>query len=245
MTARPEGHPRDEALAEWTEHLEELRRRIVAVLAVWCAATLAAFAVSDRLVRFLTSPVANLDVQLYTFGPAEKFLAHLNLSMLAGLAFSLPFCILQAGLFVWPALTGREKRYAAVALTVVPLLFLAGCAAAYTAFAPFVMRFFLSFAQSDGVEQLWGFRQYLSLLSGLMLAMGLLLQMPFALLALFALGLLSPRRIAPLRPYIVLLIFLAAAFCTPPDVASQLALGIPLYLLFELTLLIGRFIGPK
>jgi sec-independent protein translocase protein TatC len=107
------------------------------------------------------------------------------------------------------------------------------------------MKFFLSFAGGDGVEPLWGFRQYLSLLSCLMLSSGLLLQMPLVLLVLFALGIVTPRAVARFRAQAVLLIFFAAAVCTPPDVTSQVMLGVPLYLLFEATLLVGALIRGK
>lgn len=226
-------------VSEWEEHLEELRRRILCVLVVWFVSTLVAFALSERVAAFLTGPVAHLGVRLYAFGPADKFLAHLHIAAVAGLVFTAPFLVLQTGVFVWPGLLGSEKRAAAVALTAAPVLLLAGSAAAYVFFAPVVLKFFLSFAASDGVEHLWGLRQYLSFLAGLMLGAGLLLQLPLVLLVLFALGIVTPRTVARYRAHAVLLIFFAAAVCTPPDVTSQVMLGVPLYLLFEATLLIG------
>jgi sec-independent protein translocase protein TatC len=229
------------SLSEWTPHLEELRRRIIAVLAVFTVVTVPAFAFSDYLAAFLMAPVADLGVALYTFDPAEKFLAYLHLAVWTGAVVSAPFCLLQIGLFVWPALKGKERRWTAAALIVVPALFIVGAAAAYRFLAPTVLRFFLGFATGDGIQPLWGFKEYLSLLFAMMLAAGLLLQTPLLLLVAFALGIVTPKTVARFRPHIVILIFLAAALCTPPDVISQVALGVPLYLLFELTLFIGRF----
>jgi sec-independent protein translocase protein TatC len=103
-----------------------------------------------------------------------------------------------------------------------------------------VFGFFLSFGSSDGIEALWSFEEYLSRLFGLMIATGLLLQMPLFLFASLLLGFVSPESVARCRPYIVLLIFFLAAVLTPPDVASQVMLGVPLYLLFEGALLLGR-----
>jgi sec-independent protein translocase protein TatC len=127
------------------------------------------------------------------------------------------------------------------ALLVVPVLFITGSGLAYRFLSPVVMRFFLRFASGDGIQPLWGFREYLAVLYGLMLAAGLLLQTPLLLLCSFALEITTPKEIARFRPHIIFLIFLAAGICTPPDVISQVALGVPLYLLFELTLFIGRF----
>ncbi|MDR0584801.1 MAG: twin-arginine translocase subunit TatC [Treponema sp.] len=232
----------DSGLGEWTEHLEELRRRIIAVLAVFTAAALPAFAFSEKLAAFLMAPVGNLGVTLYTFNPAEKFLAYLNLAVWTGALFSAPFCLLQIGLFVWPALRGKERRWTLAALLVVPVLFITGSGLSYRFLSPVVMRFFLRFASGDGIQPLWGFREYLGVLYALMLAAGLLLQAPLLLLLSFVLGITTPKRVARFRPHAILLIFLTAALCTPPDLVSQVALGVPLYLLFELTLFIGRFL---
>jgi sec-independent protein translocase protein TatC len=230
---------------EWTEHLEELRRRIIAVLAVFAAVTLPAFAFSEKLAAFLMAPLADLGVTLYAFNPAEKLLAYLHLAVWTGAICCAPFCLLQIGLFVWPALRGRERRWTLTALVAVPVLFMTGSGMAYRLLSPAVLRFFLRFAASDGIQPLWGFREYLSMLYALMFATGLLLQTPLLLLLSFALGIVTPRAAARFRPHIIILIFLAAAICTPPDVISQVALGVPLYLLFEITLFIGRFFVPR
>jgi sec-independent protein translocase protein TatC len=211
------------------------------VLAVFTVVTIPAFVFSDRLAAFLMAPAADLHVALYTFNPAERFIAYLHLAVWTGAVVSAPFCLLQAGLFVWPALRGKERRWTLAALLAVPALFLAGAAAAYYFLSPAALRFFLRFGSSDGILPLWGLREYLSMLFALMLASGLLLETPLLLLLSFALGIVTPRAAARFRPYIIFLIFLVAAICTPPDVISQAALGVPLYLLFELTLFIGRF----
>jgi sec-independent protein translocase protein TatC len=191
------------------------------------------------------APVADLGLALFTFNPAEKFLAYLNLAVWTGVIFSAPFCLLQIGLFVWPALRGRERRWTLAALLIVPVLFIAGSGLAYRFLSPVVLRFFLRFASGDGIQPLWGFREYLALLYALMLAAGLLLETPLLLLFSFVLGITTPKKVARFRPHIIFLIFLAAGICTPPDVISQVALGVPLYLLFELTLFIGGFFQRK
>ncbi|MDR3255065.1 MAG: twin-arginine translocase subunit TatC [Synergistaceae bacterium] len=232
----------DEKTNEWEEHLDELRRRIIAALVVFSAATLAAFFFSDRIANFLMSPVSGLGVTLYTFSPSEKFMTYLRLAVWTGLVVSAPFFLLQSGAFIWPALRGNERKYAAATLSVVPALFLVGAGLAYRLLAPVVLGFFLSFGSGDAIQPLWGLREYLTLLSGMMIAAGLLLQSPLLLFLSFILGVTTPKKVARLRPHVILLIFFAAAICTPPDVISQIALGVPLYLLFELTLLFGKFL---
>jgi sec-independent protein translocase protein TatC len=214
----------------------------LSVLAVFFTASALSFAVSEQIAAFLLYPLRGLGVKLYTFSPIEKFMAHLHISAAAGAVFASPFLFLQTGMFIWPGLKGRERTCARIALIAVPALFAAGSALAYRFFAPAVLNFFLSFGSGDGVEALWGFKEYLSLLFSLMLAVGITLQMPLVMLALFALGAASPQKAASARPYAVLLIFLLAAILTPPDVTSQVMLGVPLYLLFEITLFAGKII---
>ncbi len=226
----------------WEEHLEELRRRIIAVLAVFFCATVAAFAFSSRIADFLTAPLGAFETQLYTFAPAEKFMAYLRLSAWTGTVVTAPFFCLQAALFIRPGLRGSEHRYAAAVLFGVPVLFMLGAALCYRFMAPVVFGFFLSFGAGDGVGALWSFGEYLALLFNLMIAAGVLLQLPLALLVLIAAGVVSAGRVARCRPHIVLFIFFLAALLTPPDVVSQVMMGVPLYLLFEGALFLGSLL---
>jgi sec-independent protein translocase protein TatC len=191
------------------------------------------------------APLEGLGIRVYTFNPAEKFAAYLRLSLWAGGIVSAPFLLLQGLLFVWPGLRGQERGYTAAALFAIPALFTAGAGGAYWFLSPKVLGFFLRFGGADGIQPLWGFKEYLGMLCSLMFAAGLLLQAPLLLLLAFITGITTPEAAGRFRPLWVFLIFLAAAVCTPPDVVSQIALGVPLYLLFELTLCIGRALRPR
>jgi sec-independent protein translocase protein TatC len=189
--------------------------------------------------------LAAFDAELYTFAPAEKFMAYLHLSAWLGAVCTTPFFCLQAALFLWPGLRGREYRYAGGALFVVPVLFVLGAFLCYRFMAPLVFEFFLSFGAGDGVVGLWSLKEYLALLFDLMLAAGILLQMPLILLSLLMTGVVSPERVAHYRPHAIFLIFLLAGILTPPDVISQVMMGVPLYLLFEGALGLGRILRKK
>jgi sec-independent protein translocase protein TatC len=216
-----------------------LRRRVIAALAIFFTATLIAFAFSSHIASFLTEPLAGFHVTLHTFAPAEKFMAHLRLAAWTGIVLTAPFFCAQTALFLWPGLRGKEFRYVSAVLFAAPVLFFAGAAVCYRFLAPVVFGFFLSFGAGDGVEALWGLKEYLALLFNLMMATGLLLQMPLALLVLMAAGVIRRQVAARYRPHAVLLIFFLAGVLTPPDVVSQVTLGVPLYLLFEAALWLG------
>ena len=244
MTKTPDGRSAFN-LSEWEPHIAELRRRIIAVLVIFTITTVIAFVFSSYIVSFLLAPLARFDVQLYTFAPAEQFMAYLHISFWTGAICTIPFLCLQIALFIWPGLRSNEYRYACAALFLVPLLFILGAALCYYFLSPIVFNFFLTFAEGDGMRPLWGFREYLSLLFSLMLAGGLLSQGPLALLVLMVTGILSYQDVARYRCHIILLIFFMAALLTPPDVISQILLGIPLYLLFEGSLFLGRIFSKK
>ena len=233
------------ASSEWEPHLEELRKRVISVLVVFFVTALVAFAFSSRVVDFLSAPLADFQVELHVFAPAEKFMTYLHLSAWTGAVCTLPFFCLQTALFLWPGLRGKEYRYVSVAFLGVPVLFVFGAALCYRFLAPLVFGFFLSFGAGDGVKDLWSFKEYLALLFDLMLAAGLLLQAPLILLALLVTGVVSPERVARYRAHIIFLIFLLAAILTPPDVVSQIMMGVPLYLLFEGALGLGRIFKLK
>jgi len=226
-------------------HLSELRRRIIAVLVVLLITTGITFAFSSHVVTFLLKPLARFEIDLHVFAPADRFLAYLHISFCTGLICTLPFLCLQIAFFIWPGLRVKEKRYAFITLFFVPVLFGLGAALCYLFLAPLALNFFTLFAEGDGMIPLWGFRQYLSLLFGLMVAGGLLSQGPLAVLVLIATGIVSYKTMARLRPYIIFLIFLLAALLTPPDVISQIMIGIPLYLLFEGALFLVRLFRKK
>lgn len=227
---------------EWVEHLTELRKRIIVVLVIFCATTATAFAFSSHIVAFLTAPLNAFQINLHVFSPPELLMAHLGISAWAGAIFTVPFFCLQVGLFLWPGLRGNEHRYAVIVLLVVPVLFLLGAGLSYLLIAPIVFEFFLSFGLGDGVEPLWSIGAYLALLSKLMVASGLLLQLPLWLFLLIVAGVVSAEDVARYRPYIIFLSFLLATLLTPPDVASQILLAVPLCILFEGALWLGRLL---
>jgi sec-independent protein translocase protein TatC len=153
-----------------------------------------------------------------------------------------PLALVQGWLFIRPALRRNEAKYLLIGGGIVPVLFAAGAAFAYRVIAPLALRFFLAFGEGDSILPLWGFGEYASFLFSLLLASGLVFQAPLLLLALLLSGAVSLRTITRLSPWIILFIGLAAALLTPPDVVSQILLGVPLYLLFELTLAVARIV---
>ncbi len=236
------GRKDPENSGEYTEHLEVLRRKILSVLLFFFFSAVLLFLFSEHTAAFLLAPLEGLGVSLYYFRPYEKLLTYMRLAFWGGIVLASPLALVQCCLFVWPALRRNEAKYLLIGGGVVPVLFAAGAAFAYRVMAPLALRFFLSFSEGDNILPLWGFGEYASFLFSLLLAAGVFFQVPLLLLALLLLGIVSLDSVVRLRPWIILLIGLAAALLTPPDVVSQVLLGVPMYLLFELTLFAARLI---
>jgi sec-independent protein translocase protein TatC len=226
-------------------HLEELRLRLLRVLLFLVLAWIPAFVFTDRLLPFLLSPLGAQAENLVCLRPAEKFMTYLGLSFAAALLASLPVLACQLARFVWPALEGRQKRQALPFLAFDLLLLAGGLAFAWFLLIPFATDFFLGFGSRDGIRTLWSLGEYAGMAGGLLVASALVFQLPPVLLFAFRAGLLRVAEVARYRRHAIILIFILAAVITPPDILSQCLTAVPLWLLFELTLLLGRRIGPR
>ena len=225
-------------------HLEILRRGIVAVLLFFLVAVFLLFTFMDEIMPSVVAPAASLGVKLYALSPFEKFFSYLKVSALLGLAAALPFAALLAAVFTAPALEPRSRRFLGPVVAAVLLFVLAGAALAWFVLLPFAIRFFAGFSPADGIEPLWGLGSYVSLAAGLLLASSLVFLVPPVLLAAFRIGLVSPAALAKRRRYAIVAIAVAAGVLTPTvDVVTQALVGAVMWLLYELTLLAGRFLA--
>lgn len=219
--------------------LETIRRHILAGLAVMVLASVAGYVLAPPVLEHLLRAGRGL-TQLVFLSPAEGLLARLKLALLLGLLFYLPVGLLQ----VWWLLRGRlarpERRLLLAAVPVAYGLFVGGVAFAYWAVLPAAMRFFLTFS-SQTLQPMISVGSFVSFLVTMALPFGGVFELPLALWVLARTGLLNPDAVARRRRYVVVAIFVLAGVLTPsPDVVSQLMLGLPVLLLFELSLLLAR-----
>lgn len=215
------------------DHLAELRRRLIVSLLILGLGAAAVFRFSGDLLSWLARPAGGL----VFVAPAEAFYTRLQVALFGGFLLTLPFLLHQAWLFVARALDGRWRRVAMLLAPLSYLLFIAGAALAVFLVVPAALRFLLSYG-SEGVRPLLSLSAYLEFVTGLSLAFGIVFQLPLALFALNRAGVVERGRLRGLRGPIYVACFAAAALLTPgPDVVTQLLLGLPAVLLFELSLL--------
>lgn len=226
----------------FVEHLEELRWAIIrSVISVTLLFPLA-FYFSDPMIERLIRHFCPAGLTLRYFSPIEPFMVKLKLSFFLALFIAAPYVLRQAWGFVAPGLYLKEKRFAGGLLICSWFLFLAGGVFALLAILPMIMQFSLGF-QTPYLEAAIGFEQFISLVVMLMLGFATMFQFPAGIFILIKSGIVSLQRIKSLRSFILVGIMVVSAILTPPDAISQLMMGVPTYLLFELGLLLASMTG--
>jgi len=217
------------------EHLGELRKRLLISAVAFVVAGFAAFPFAPALAAFLMKPASRIQF-IYT-APAELFISYTRISLALGLIISLPILIYQAWAFINPALAKTSRRSLFIALVAGGFLFILGASFAYVTVLPMTLRFFLSYSM-PGVNALYSINDYFSFIVSLGVSFGAAFELPLVSAALGALGLISASFLRKGRRYAVLLILIVAAILSPPDVLSQVLLAIPMYGLYELSILV-------
>ena len=240
-----------------TQHFIELRRRILWTLLVFILALIIGWYVSPYLQELLVQPLLNVwpDGELLYTGLADGLMIRFSLSVLTdglmirfslavlfGLFVTIPFALWQVWAFVRPGLHKKEQRIIWPVLVASPILFLIGAAFAFYVLFPFVFGFFIELNESAPVPSvvLPAATNYLAFAVGMLKIFGVAFQLPLVLVLLNRIGVLSRSWAIKMRRYVIVLIAVIAAVLTPPDVVSQIVLGVPMWLLFEISILFMR-----
>ena len=256
-------HDEDEAEIEASaapllDHLTELRSRLIVSLAAFAIAFVVCFMFSKQIFNLLIIPFVMAvgktaeggDPKLY-FAPLEFFFTQVRLAVFAGIIISSPIIAYEIYKFVAPGLYKREKRAALPFMIAMPVLFSLGASLVYFVMMPFIMRFAVGFeAQAGGdapadYELLTRVGDYLSLTTTLILAFGFAFQLPVFLTLLARAGLITSEFLTKNRKIAVVIIFIAAAFLTPPDPFSQILLGACILALYEVSVISVRIAQKK
>ena len=223
------------------QHFAELRRRVLWLMVIFAAAFGLGWFVAPVLQEFLTAPLMSVwpdGVMLYT-GLADGLLIQFSLATLFALIIAVPAFLWHTWAFVAPGLHKNEKQFILPILFLSPALFLIGAAFAFYILFPLAFKFFIELNQSSPVPTvlLPAMRDYLSFAIGLLKVFGIAFQLPLVLVLLNRLGVLPRNVVVRSRRYAIVGIFVVAAILTPPDVVSQCLLALPMWGLFELSIL--------
>jgi sec-independent protein translocase protein TatC len=232
----------------FTVHLEELRRRIMVCLAAIAVGFLACYAFKEQLFEFISIPlIASLpdDTSWMIFtGVTEAFFTYLKVSFLAGVLLALPVIFYQLWAFIAPGLYATEKKIAIPFVVFSTLFFITGASFGYFVVFPFGFTFLLGFA-TETIRPFPSIKEYLSFATKLLIAFGLVFELPLITYFLSKVGILTHRTLSRNRRYFIVMAFLMSAALTPPDVVTQMLMAGPILLLFEISVFVARIFGKK
>jgi sec-independent protein translocase protein TatC len=231
MSEEPEPLPEGTLIS----HLLELRSRLLRAMIAVLIAFLPCAYYSNQIFDWLSSPLVSKLPQgqkLIATTVTATFTAPLKLSLVAGLLIAMPYVLYQVWAFVAPGLYRKEKRFALPLLASAILLFYLGVAFSYFFVFPLVFRFFIA-TTPHNVQLMADVTNYLQFALTLFVAFGVAFETPVAVVLLVLTELVTLQKLRAVRGYVLIVVFIIAAILTPPDVMSQTAMAIPMYLLYE------------
>lgn len=224
------------------DHLEELRSRLIwALVGAVIGTAICAFFANAIVNQFLLAPAihARPPLKIQNLKPYGQLMLYMELVVIAGLVVSLPNTLYQFWKFVQPALYPNERKYISSIVFLSTLFFLIGGSFGYFVLIPNALSFFSGFG-TQSIENIIDVQSYFGFVVGIILACGIVFELPMLSFFLAKIGILTPEFLKKYRRYAVIVILIVAAGITPPDVASQVMVAIPLYLLYEVSIIVVK-----
>ncbi|UCG61941.1 MAG: twin-arginine translocase subunit TatC [Candidatus Zixiibacteriota bacterium] len=225
------------------QHLEELRWRLFKSLIAIVVMSLVAFYFAEHLIGFIKIPFGDTN-KLYNIQVTGTFYAYLKVSLFAGIIAALPIVFYQLWAFISPGLYKREKAVILPMVAISTILFLVGAGFCFKVVLPISFRFLMGFA-GEYIENIITIGSYIDFVGLLMLAFGAGFQMPVIAYFLGKLGIITPSFLGKGRRYAIPILLIVGAIITPPDIFTQVLLAAPLYLLYEISIIVVRVTQRK
>jgi len=223
-------------------HLSELRKRIIVMALAIVIGSFISYNYIDLIVTLIIRPAQ--DLRFIYLNPPDLFLAYLKISIISGITLASPVIVYQVWRFVAPSMTRKQCFQIILVIFMSTFFFATGAVFAYHVIIPFSLAFFTKMSRAE-VEPLFSFSSYAGFIGSLVLSFGLAFQLPILIMLLTQLNLLNPKVLKKFRKYFVLIILIVSAVLTPPDVISQCLLAVPMFILFEFSVLISSLISRR
>lgn len=226
------------------EHIEELRKRLFIVAVFFVLAMVGSFFVAKPIVKYIQATGESYKLVLHAFDVTTPLSIYIQVIFIISFILSSPVLMYQLWAFISPGLREVERK---ATLSYIPysfLLFLAGLSFSYFLLFPYIMKFMMNLSSDLDIQQVIGVHEYFSFLFKLTIPFGFLFQLPIVILFFSRIGMLNPDLLIRIRKYSYFALFVCAAIIAPPELASHLMVSVPLFLLYEISIVISR-IGYK
>lgn len=218
-------------------HLGELRKRLINSVLSLVVFALVAYNFAEPIAKDILGKAHNM--QFVYLSPSELMLSYIRIALVGGLVLSAPIILSQIWLFISPGLEKSQRRYVLLAFFLGGGFFIIGVILSYIFALPLILQFFAGF-QIPEIQATISFSSYLNFVLSTLLAFGAIFELPIVMFLLTKFGLVKADFYTKYRKYMILVIFIVAAILTPPDVVSQLLLGIPMVLLYEIGIIFAK-----
>lgn len=226
------------------EHIEELRKRLFICAAFFVVALIGSFYVAEPIIKYIQHNGEAEKITLNAFNVGDPLTVYLEVTFVVALVITSPILLYQLWAFITPGLHETERKATLKYIPYSFLLFIGGLAFGYFILFPNVMNFMMKLSNDLEIEQTIGINEYFSFLFKLVVPFGVIFQLPVVMLFLARLGILNPQLMVKFRKYSYFVLFVLAVFLAPPDLISNLLIAIPLFILYEISIVIAR-IGYK
>ena len=230
----------DDGSMPLTSHLEELRSRIIKSLLAVVVGSCISYFFLDEITNFLTAPVG----KLYYMQPGEAFFTYIKIDIVAGFLIALPIIFFHAWQFFLPALTKDERAILGVLVPTSVILFFTGLAFAFFLIMPTALKFFMGFS-SENLQTMFSFQNYFDFVIMFSLPFGFVFELPLVIIVLGKIGILTSEFLGKYRRIVFFLSFVVGALVTTPDVVTQIAVAIPVMMLYEVGYLVVKYVLKK
>ena len=238
---------KEEDKIPFTNHLEELRSRLIKCFIAVGVGFVIAYGFKEKIFQILVRPLVLVmeegDKLIFT-GLPEAFFTYLKVAFLTGIIVGSPILIYQFWMFVAPGLYRGERRMMIPIVLISSICFIGGAMFGYFVVFPWGFKFFLGFA-TENIRPLPSMKEYFGFSAKLLLAFGLVFELPIVLTFLARIGIVSVEFLKKNRKYALLLFFAGSAILTPPDVVTQVMMALPLMILYEISIIGAKFFGKK
>lgn len=232
-----------------TDHLGELRKRLMIAAIAWLIAFIGCYSFGERLFEEIARPVRDAlpeGSSLVFINATEPFFTILKVSALAGLVVAFPVIIWQVWGFIAPGLYAHEKKFAIPFVVFSSICFGTGTYFGFTLVFPMIFSFLVTYGTSvSGVEAMLAMGAYLTLATRLLIAFGLVFELPIVIFFLARMGIVDHKWLSRNRKFALLLAFVMGAVLTPPDIFSQASIAVPFIVLYEVGIIVARLFGKK